>query len=134
MNTRGEHRAAEPGVRSRTPRTAVLLLALAVAAVGATWGEVHYARSAQVNRAGGDNGSVSQESVGTDGAGSGGTVQEVAALRLNDVLPAAVSEPPTPPARTPTRPPATAAAAAPTATRRSPRARPPPRPPAAPAT
>ncbi len=95
MNTRGEHRA-EPGARSRKPRTAVLLLALAVAAAGATWGEVHYARVAQVNRGGGGSGAVSQDTVGVHGDGSGGTVTDVAALRLNDVMPITVTEPPTP--------------------------------------
>lgn len=95
MNTRGEHRA-EPGARSRTPRTAVLLLALAVAATGATWGEVHYARVGQVNRSGGGNGAVSQDNVRVRSDGSGGTVADIAALRLNDVMPTTVSEPPTP--------------------------------------
>ncbi|QMU68965.1 hypothetical protein [Streptacidiphilus sp. P02-A3a] len=95
MNTRGEHRA-EPGVRSRKPRTAVLLLALAVAATGATWGEVHYARDGQVNRGGGGSGAVSQDTVRVSNDGSGGTVADVAALRLNDVMPTTVTEPPTP--------------------------------------
>jgi hypothetical protein len=95
MNTRGEHRA-EPGARNRKPRTAVLLLALAVAATGATWGEVHYARAGQVNRSGGGSGAVSQEGVHPGSDGSGGTVDQVAALHLNDVMPATVTEPPTP--------------------------------------
>ena len=94
MNTRGEHRAAEPGTRSRTPRTAALLLLLAVAATGATWGEVHYAGAAH-NHAGGGGGAASQDGVRQD-LGSGGTVDDVAALRLNDVLPATVSESATP--------------------------------------
>jgi hypothetical protein len=96
MNTRGEHRAAEPGARSRTPRTATLLLALAVAASGATWAEVHYARSGQVGRVGGGSGTASQDSLSIPDAGTGTAVDNVAALRPGDVLPATVSEPPTP--------------------------------------
>ena len=95
MNTRGEHRA-EPGTRSRTPRTAVLLLALAVAAGGAIWGEVHYARAGQTSRAGSGSAAVSQESTQSDGGSSDGVVSDIAALHLNDVLPQTVVEQPTP--------------------------------------
>ena len=74
----------------------MLLLALAVGAAGATWGEVHYARAGQISRAGGGSAAVSQDSLQSGEAGSDGTVDDIAALHLNDVLPQTVAEPPTP--------------------------------------
>ncbi|QMU76235.1 hypothetical protein GXW83_11260 [Streptacidiphilus sp. PB12-B1b] len=95
MNTRGEHRAAEPGARSRSPRTAALLLVLAVGAAGATWGEVRYAGDVR-SHVGGGGGTAVQDGVSMQGSGTGDAVDDVAALRLNDVLPPTVAEAATP--------------------------------------
>ena len=74
----------------------MLLLALAVAAAGATWGEVHYARAGQVSPSSGSGAAVSQDNLQSGGVSSDGVIDDIAALHLNDVLPSTVAELPTP--------------------------------------
>ena len=92
MNLRGEHRAtADQASRARVPRTASLLLVLAVGATAATWAEVHYAGAGQVVQSV-TTSSTSQDDVPQAADGSAVPAGSISSLRVDDVLPAEVSE------------------------------------------
>lgn len=92
MNLRGEHRAAaDQASRARVPRTASLLLVLAVGATAATWAEVHYAGAGQAVQSV-TTSSTSQDNVPQEDDGSAVPAGNISSLHVDDVLPADVSE------------------------------------------
>lgn len=92
MNLRGEHRAtADQSSRARVPRTASLLLVLAVGATAATWAEVHFAGAGQAVQSV-TTSSTSQDNLPREDDGSAVPAGNISSLRVDDVLPAQASE------------------------------------------